>query len=159
MTGKKWQCKLPSVVGDTNSLVDLLLESREIVSDVQKKDFLSDNPTEWHDPFLFQDMKEAVDITVDAISNDAKILVNGELRIIDYKTGKDLTKFSDVDDLFDTNEHDDVKAILQLFLYAIAYHQLNPDCGPIKIGIYKLNKIEESGVSFGSCNDLFACFK
>lgn len=78
MTGKKWQCKLPSVVGDTNSLVDLLLESREIVSDVQKKDFLSDNPTEWHDPFLFQDMKEAVDITVDAISNDAKILVYGD---------------------------------------------------------------------------------
>ncbi|MBQ0115889.1 MAG: PD-(D/E)XK nuclease family protein [Bacteroidales bacterium] len=74
--------------------------------------------------------------------------VNGELRIIDYKTGKDVTKFSDVDDLFDTNEHDDVKAILQLFLYAIAYHQLNPDCGPIKIEIYKLNKIEESGVSY-----------
>ena len=58
-------------------------------------------------------------------------LSDGTVRIVDYKTGKDKTSFSPtpgLPSLFNPNDKDRRKAILQLFLYSYAYLVENKDC-------------------------------
>lgn len=78
LTGKKWNDGYKIEDNSPTELVDILLDMRNIDSDEGKEEFLSDNPLVWYDPFLFKDMHEAVDITVDAIASGKKILVYGD---------------------------------------------------------------------------------
>lgn len=77
-----------------------------------------------------------------------KIGGKGPLRIIDYKTGSDDTKFNNVDDLTDPTKSKK-QAIMQLFLYCNAYAQDHPEEEEIQPVIYKLKDIESSGIYFG----------
>lgn len=74
----------------------------------------------------------------------------GPIRIIDYKTGKDATSFSNVESLFNNSKGNKrCKAIVQLILYCMAwkkvYAESDTDVMPI---IYKLQNMKESGVKF-----------
>ncbi len=53
---------------------------------------------------------------------------DNELRIIDYKTGKDKLEFDSMDSLFDRNANRN-KAAFQTFLYALLYKANNPTQG------------------------------
>ena len=75
-------------------------------------------------------------------------LQDGTIRIVDYKTGKDDTVFTDspeLNDLFDREKGDRRKAILQLFLYSYAYMAEN-DVKSVMPVIYKLASMKDSGV-------------
>ena len=78
-------------------------------------------------------------------------LADGTVRIVDYKTGKDHTSFSDVNKLFDSSMKDKStrpKAILQLFLYSYAYLTEHPEVEKVAPVIYKLMTMSESGVRY-----------
>lgn len=74
----------------------------------------------------------------------------GPLRIIDYKTGKDLTKINDMSKLTDHEEKKNVLAILQLFLYCNAYKQEHPEEETIQPVIYSLRDMEKTGIFFNA---------
>lgn len=78
LTSKLWNCELTIDESNSEFLVDELLEQRGIDTDDKKDDFVNENPKEWYDPFLFQDMKKAVDIIVESMSLDEKILIYGD---------------------------------------------------------------------------------
>ncbi|MCR5616871.1 MAG: single-stranded-DNA-specific exonuclease RecJ, partial [Clostridiales bacterium] len=78
LTSKIWDCALTLGEVDAEQIVERLLESRGIVSASDKEDFLSENPSQWHDPFLFADMRKAVDIITEAMEKGEKILVYGD---------------------------------------------------------------------------------
>lgn len=72
--------------------------------------------------------------------------VGGTLRIVDYKTGSDKNKFQSVEKSF----QDNLKAIIQLFLYCIAYSQKHKYQEDIIPSIYLLKKsASEPKQSFG----------
>ena len=73
-------------------------------------------------------------------------LSNGTVRIVDYKTGKDETGFSKLDDLFKRDMDKRRKAILQLFLYSYAYLKEFPEVKSVMPVIYKLSSMKDSGV-------------
>lgn len=78
LTGKKWLSSGSNEENDALSVVDVLLNSRGITEEADKEEFLAHNPSAWHDPFLLPDMKKAVDILADAISEKKRILVYGD---------------------------------------------------------------------------------
>lgn len=78
LTSKNWDCALTLGEVDADQIVERLLESRGIDTEGRKEDFLSENPSEWHDPFLFVDMQKAVDIIVESMDKGEKILVYGD---------------------------------------------------------------------------------
>ncbi|MCQ2466363.1 MAG: single-stranded-DNA-specific exonuclease RecJ [Clostridia bacterium] len=78
LTSKMWNSALTLDEVNADFIVDELLKLRGIETEEAKADFVSDNPSEWYDPFLFQDMHKAVDIIVDAITNQEKILIYGD---------------------------------------------------------------------------------
>lgn len=64
------------------------------------------------------------------------------IRIIDYKTGSDSTKFSHIESLFDKNSEQRPKAIFQVALYCELYRQANPaETRKLKPVIYKVRKL------------------
>lgn len=70
--------------------------------------------------------------------------VNGNTRIIDYKTGKGVLQFRDMADLFDKELKDRPKAVMQVFMYAHLYMLDNP--GKIlEPGIYYLRNLFDTG--------------
>ncbi|MBR0023665.1 MAG: PD-(D/E)XK nuclease family protein [Muribaculaceae bacterium] len=71
------------------------------------------------------------------------------LRIVDYKTGTDSTSATNIENLF-IPKKGRAKAILQLFLYCNAYAKENDYNGPIMPVIYKLRKMEETGVKIST---------
>lgn len=76
-------------------------------------------------------------------------LADGTVRIVDYKTGKDETAFTDtpeLDDLFDSAKSDRRKAVLQLFLYSYAYLTEHREVKSVMPVIYKLASMKDSGV-------------
>lgn len=77
LTKKKWQ--IADVGYDRDeAVINVLLKNRGIESEEDVREFLSDNPVVWHDPFLFNDMRKAVDIIAEAIDSRKKILVYGD---------------------------------------------------------------------------------
>lgn len=78
LTSKLWNSALTLDEVNADFLVDELLKLRGIESEEAKSDFISNNPVEWHDPFLFVDMQKAVDIIVDSMANNEKILIYGD---------------------------------------------------------------------------------
>lgn len=75
--------------------------------------------------------------------------IDDRLRIVDYKTGGDKTEFANIDNLLIPfgNDHKRCKAIAQLMLYCNAWQLENPQDTVIQPVIYKLRKIEETGVT------------
>lgn len=71
----------------------------------------------------------------------------GLLRIVDYKTGGDLTDFKDMDELFDPEIKDRRKAILQLLFYCNAYAQQTGHKDAIKPQIYPFRTLSTSGLT------------
>lgn len=53
--------------------------------------------------------------------------VKEAIRIVDYKTGTGSLQFSYIPDLFDRSLKERPKAVMQVFLYAWIYNQLNRD--------------------------------
>ena len=78
LIGKTWRIASPECVDESVDVASFLLTNRGIESEEEKKEFLSPNPLAWHDPFLFEQMKQAVDLIVDAIANKKKILIYGD---------------------------------------------------------------------------------
>lgn len=78
LTSKKWHSDLELRSADVDTLLDKIVEARGIDTDEKKKDFFSDNPTVWHDPFLFKDMDKAVEIIVESIAKRERILIYGD---------------------------------------------------------------------------------
>ncbi len=66
--------------------------------------------------------------------------VNGHVRIIDYKTGKGILQFKNIDDLFDKSLKDRPKAVMQVFMYAYLYSLENPE-KLLAPGIYYLRNL------------------
>ncbi len=80
-------------------------------------------------------------------------LADGTVRIVDYKTGGDVTSFANVEglpDLFDVKKPKRRKAILQLFLYCYAYMTEHADLQQVTPVIYKIASMKESGVFVGA---------
>lgn len=74
-------------------------------------------------------------------------LADGTLRIVDYKTGSDVTTFGSVDDLFTEKPSTyRAKAVLQLMLYCYAYMHENPEVTKVAPVIYKVASMKDSGV-------------
>ncbi|MDF9831066.1 PD-(D/E)XK nuclease family protein [Parabacteroides sp. PF5-6] len=72
--------------------------------------------------------------------------VGDSLRIIDYKSGSGSSSFRTIESLFDTEEKDRSKAVMQVFMYAWMYHRL-PEGADRKIrpGIYYMRSLFGSG--------------
>lgn len=78
--------------------------------------------------------------------------VNGVMRVVDYKTGSDVTRIKDWDAPFDAENNNRPKAMVQLMLYCkILAEHLHTD-EPITPIIYNLRKIYVNGISNISCN-------
>lgn len=86
-------------------------------------------------------IKQFID-RVDRVADDS-----GEqyIRIIDYKTGKDITATSSVAMMFNAKSQNRAKAMLQLMLYCNVYEALHSPEVPIRPVIYKIRKISDSG--------------
>ncbi|MCM1310705.1 MAG: PD-(D/E)XK nuclease family protein [Bacteroides sp.] len=67
-------------------------------------------------------------------------------RIIDYKTGNDLTKCPSVESLFEIGNPNQRKAIFQLLVYCAAYLHQNPDLRPDQIRpmIFRLKDVKDT---------------
>ncbi|MBO4580092.1 MAG: single-stranded-DNA-specific exonuclease RecJ, partial [Clostridiales bacterium] len=65
------------VVGDPAKLLDILFENRGIKDDTEREAFTSEDGA-WYDPFLFNDMRKAVDLICHAIDTHKKILIYGD---------------------------------------------------------------------------------
>lgn len=79
--------------------------------------------------------------------------VNGVVRIVDYKTGGDVTYFKPDDnlrELFEGTIEKRRKAILQLFLYCYAYLTEHEDVKQVMPFIYKVPSMKDSGVLVGA---------
>lgn len=68
-----------------------------------------------------------------------------QIRIIDYKTGKDSTSVSSVEMMFNAKSPNRAKAMLQLLLYCNVYEALHNPSEPIRPIIYSIRKIGDSG--------------
>ena len=90
--------------------------------------------------------------TIDRLDRFAE--TPNEVRIVDYKTGRDKTSFRYVDDLFDENKSDRSHAILQLLLYckALVGEAEYPNC-VVKPIIYSLKNIDSSRIAFPTNTD------
>ena len=78
LTGKNWRIKADGQVSEADTLLSILLENRGIGDPQEIEQFLSDDIGFWHDPFLYNDMKKAVDIINDTISSHGRVLVYGD---------------------------------------------------------------------------------
>jgi hypothetical protein len=67
--------------------------------------------------------------------------VDGTLRIVDYKSGSGLSVFNSVESLFDLNEKERPKAIMQVFLYAWMYRNEKQQDLVVKPAIYYLRTL------------------
>ena len=77
LTGKGRHMLSTEVVGDSAKLLDILFENRGIKDDTEREAFTSEDGA-WYDPFLFNDMRKAVDLICRAIDTHKKILIYGD---------------------------------------------------------------------------------
>ncbi|MEG2066810.1 MAG: PD-(D/E)XK nuclease family protein [Tannerellaceae bacterium] len=68
--------------------------------------------------------------------------VGDTVRIIDYKSGSGLSVFKSVESLFDAEEKERAKAVMQVFLYAWMYNEVQPGVGvATQPGIYYMRTL------------------
>ena len=76
---KKWNLNIPALLEDEDlSLAERLLFSRGITESEDRRAFLSDDPSGWHDPMLFPDMEKACERIKRALDLHERILVYGD---------------------------------------------------------------------------------
>lgn len=78
LTGKNWRIKSDDQVSQADTLLDVLLKNRGLEDARDADSFLSDDHGCWYDPFLYNDMKKAVDIINDVIDRHGRVLVYGD---------------------------------------------------------------------------------
>ena len=78
LTSKNWRIKADGSVSEAGALLGVLLNNRGIGDQQEIDKFLSDDAGFWHDPFLYKDMREAVDIINDTIDSHGRVLVYGD---------------------------------------------------------------------------------
>lgn len=78
LTGKNWRLSASRKVEDAAALLDVLLKNRGITEGQSVEQFLAEDDGIWHDPFLYNDMRKAVDIINDTMDSNGKILVYGD---------------------------------------------------------------------------------
>ena len=78
LTGKNWRLSASQKVSDADTLLNVLLKNRGITEGQSVEQFLSEDDGIWHDPFLYNDMRKAVDIINDTMDRKGKILVYGD---------------------------------------------------------------------------------
>ena len=78
LTGKNWRLSASQKVEDADELLGVLLKNRGITEGQSVEQFLSEDDGIWHDPFLYNDMRKAVDIINETIDHHGKILVYGD---------------------------------------------------------------------------------
>ena len=77
LTGKTWRLSASRKVEDAEALLGVLLKNRGIAEGQDEEQFLSEEDGIWHDPFLYNDMRKAVDIINETIDRHGKVLVYG----------------------------------------------------------------------------------
>ena len=78
LTGKTWRLSASRKVEDAEALLGVLLKNRGIAEGQDEEQFLSEEDGIWHDPFLYNDMRKAVDIINETIDRRGKVLVYGD---------------------------------------------------------------------------------
>ena len=78
LTSKNWRIKAEGKVSEADTLLSILLQNRGIGDPQEIEQFLSDDVGFWHDPFLYNDMRKAVDIINDIIDSHGRVLVYGD---------------------------------------------------------------------------------
>jgi len=78
LISKKRHCVSEEKYSDTDALFEALLKIHKIDTPEAREDFLTDSGGELYDPFLYNDMRRAVDIICDSMSRGGKILVYGD---------------------------------------------------------------------------------
>jgi len=74
--GRKWIIKNNL---NTESILNVLLENRGLLSDDDKQAFLkTDEKTNFHDPFLMKDMEKSVKRIMEAIEKNERIIIFGD---------------------------------------------------------------------------------
>ena len=61
LTSPKWHYVLDETYTSTDALFDALLDKHGIDTPEKKEDFLNDRGAEFYDPFLYNDMRKAVE--------------------------------------------------------------------------------------------------
>lgn len=72
--GSVWE----DVMTRSAEIIKKILKNRNIVSDEDVEEFLSPRPQCTYDPFLFEDMKDAVELTLRCIDEGEKICIYGD---------------------------------------------------------------------------------
>lgn len=67
--------------------------------------------------------------------------VNGTIRIVDYKTGKDESHFKSIQSLFDTSDDKRNKAVFQTFIYSLLYLNNFPSSNPVQACLYNSREL------------------
>lgn len=78
LTSPKWRFVVEEPFSSTDALFEALLKSHGINTPKEREDFLTDQGAALYDPFLYNDMRKAVDIICEAMSGNKKILVYGD---------------------------------------------------------------------------------
>jgi hypothetical protein len=67
---------------------------------------------------------------------------DGTVRIIDYKSGRDLSTFRSISGLFDRSDKNRNKAVFQTFLYALMYIEYHQEANvPVISGLYNFKEL------------------
>jgi hypothetical protein len=83
-----------------------------------------------------------VQICLRGIIDRIDILEDGSIRIIDYKSGRDLSSFKSIESLFDRSDTARNKAVFQIFLYALLYLENHPgENGKVFPGLYNFKEL------------------
>ncbi|MDH6534216.1 CRISPR/Cas system-associated exonuclease Cas4 (RecB family) [Parabacteroides sp. PM5-20] len=75
--------------------------------------------------------------------------VGDVIRIIDYKSGSGLSVFHSIESLFDKEEKDRPKAVMQVFMYAWMYNRLSGNTRKIYPGIYYMRTLFSAAFDAG----------
>lgn len=100
-------------------------------------------------PFIYQESERKITVEYTLPSQKKVSLkgfidrideVSGHTRIIDYKTGKGILQFKEMEQLFDKELKDRPKAVMQVFMYAHMFLEIYPQ-KMVEPGIYYLRNL------------------
>ncbi|WEK19192.1 MAG: PD-(D/E)XK nuclease family protein [Candidatus Pedobacter colombiensis] len=72
---------------------------------------------------------------------------NGITRIVDYKTGSDILRYSNLADVFDTNSNKQNKALIQTLFYTYVFEQAN-GIERVEPNLYSIRNMRKDGTFF-----------
>jgi ATP-dependent helicase/nuclease subunit B len=72
---------------------------------------------------------------------------NGITRIVDYKTGSDVLRYSNLADVFDTNGNKQNKALIQTLFYTYVFEKAN-DMERVEPNLYSIRNMRKEGTYF-----------